>query len=311
MSDFKSNILKYNYRIFGINVASEFNLPQLMSTEGETEVLIQNGKVPDTIPDAVAKADFFQASKSELIFSVKNVGRYYIRQGKNIIIEPASGHSEQLLSLYLLGSAMGALLFQRGVVPVHGSAVVVKNKSIIITGGSGAGKSSLTLAFRKRGFPFLTDDIAALKRDEDGWVYVQPAYPQQKLWRDCIENVGEDATDLEQINTDKSKYFFPACSGFCESPVRLGTICEIVPSDCDHVELQVISGVEKLNILMKNVYRYQVSGFFWSGEEVFSKCLDIANKVDVFRLVRPVNQFSVEEQVDLILGRLGGIKDGI
>lgn len=296
-------ICKYRYKAFGTNIESDFVLPQLMCGEGEPEVIILKGRVPGEISGVIAEASFFQATNTELLFYVHGVGKYYVGHGKRIIVEPESEANEQLVTLYLLGSAMGALLFQRGVLPVHGSAVVVNNASVIITGDSGAGKSSLTLAFRKRGFLYLTDDVAALEQRTEG-IYVQPAYPQQKLWKDCIETMGGTVNDLAQINEDKSKYFSPAVKGFCNSPVRLEAICELTPEECDDVRLQVINGVEKMNVLMKNIYRYQLTDFFGRREDYFRKCVDIANRVRVFRLVRPIGRFSVDRQVELLLSQL-------
>lgn len=292
------------YRIFGMNIASEFVLPQLMGSEGEPDVYILEDKVPEKLSKAYEDNNFFQVSKKELLFCVKGVGKYLISNGNRIIVDSEKGCNEQSLYLYLLGSAMGALLYQRGILPVHGSAVVVNERSIILTGDSGAGKSSLTMAFRKSGYPFLTDDIAALTQDDDGLVYVQPAYPQQKLWKDCIETMGSNTNDLAQIDTRLDKYYFSVDSGFYNSPVKLGTICEIVPDKCENVSIQVIEGIQKLYVIMRNIYRYQFTGFFETREDCFKKCSDIANKINVFRLIRPAEQFSVCSQMELLLSKI-------
>lgn len=304
MIEYKNRLYTYEYGIFGLKAASDIMLPQLVEAAGEPDIHIISGEVPKELASVIGKNDFIQVSESELLFTVAGVGRYYVSSGKYIVVEPESDCNEQLVQLYLLGSAMGALLLQRDMLPIHGSAVVIENKAVIITGGSGAGKSSLTLAFREMGRLFLTDDIAALTQDKDGNIYVQSAYPQQKLWKDSIEAMGNESETLAQINSSREKYYYPAARGFCDSPVRLGAICEIVPQDCAMPELRALNGVEKIDILMRNIYRYQLAGFFRSGQAYFKRCADIAKSVDVFRLFRPAGGFSVNEQAELLLGRL-------
>lgn len=303
MVEFISHLHKYKYRVFGLTAASDIMLPQLFETTGEPDIFIMKGEVPEEIDSAISKNEYVQVSGSELLFRITGVGRYFISNGKYIVVKPDSECNEQLVQLYLLGSAMGAVLFQRGTLPIHGSAVVIHDKAVIITGGSGAGKSSLTLALREMGCKFLTDDISALTQDNDGIIYVQPAYPQQKLWKDSIEAMGDDVEDLTQINNRKDKYYYPAVQGFCDHPVRLGAVCEIVPQDGDVTELRTVKGVEKVDILMRNIYRYQLAGYFGNGQAYFKKCADIANSVSMFRLFRPVGKFTANEQAEQLIAK--------
>ena len=105
------------------------------------------------------------------------------------------------MRLFLLGTSFGALLMQRGILPLHGSAMVVNGRGVVFTGMSGAGKSSLLAAFRKKGYPFLTDDVVAVTVDTAGTAWIHPSYPQQKLWRDSTKAVGVDTDSLTPFYT--------------------------------------------------------------------------------------------------------------
>lgn len=48
---------------------------------------------------------------------------------------------------------------------MHGGVVERNGRGIIVTGSSSAGKSTLTLALAKRGFAFLSDELAPIRRD--------------------------------------------------------------------------------------------------------------------------------------------------
>ena len=54
---------------------------------------------------------------------------------------------------------MGAILMQRKILPLHGSAIAIDGKAYAIVGDSGAGKSTLASAFLKRGYQLLSDDV--------------------------------------------------------------------------------------------------------------------------------------------------------
>lgn len=297
MAIYSTDSQKFNYSMFGLAAASDIMIPQLLEVAGEPDIYIVRGKTPRRLRGPLYRSRNIQISKTGMLLKVKGVGRYYIDSGKYIVVEPLKGSDMQTVRLFLLGSAMGALLFQRGILPLHGSAVVMKDKAVIITGASGAGKSSLAMAFREKGYSFVTDDIAAIKHGEDGSVYVLPSYPQQKLWQDSIEYIGGEVENLEQINRWNNKFYYPVGNDFCNSPARLTAVCEIVPRDKREVEIYKVDGVEKIDVLMRNIYRYQWAGFFGNGKVYFTKCADIAKHVDVFRMFRPENGFSVDEQV--------------
>ena len=60
------------------------------------------------------------------------------------------------------GTLTGAVLAWRGLLPMHGSAVLLDNKAILICGASGAGKSTFTAALLAAGARFLSDDLTVL-----------------------------------------------------------------------------------------------------------------------------------------------------
>lgn len=56
---------------------------------------------------------------------------------------------------------------------IHAAALVHNGRGIIVVGDSQHGKTTLVLALLRRGFRFLSDELAALAR-HDGWVYPFP-----------------------------------------------------------------------------------------------------------------------------------------
>ena len=86
---------------------------------------------------------------------------------------------------------MGALLHQRNILILHGSAIKVNGESVIFVGPSGVGKSTLAAGFTKRGYPFLVDDVCALSVGCNHPLVI-PGFPRLKLWADTLKKIDTD-----------------------------------------------------------------------------------------------------------------------
>lgn len=292
---------KINYTAFGLTISSEVSFPELMPIQkvGD-DVDILFGRVPKEISHPIIKNKNCQVSENQLLFYAVGVGHYFVENGNRIIVQPDEYADMGNVRLFILGTAFGALLLQRGVLPIHGSSIIVNGLCTIFTGASGVGKSTLSSAFQKSGFSFLADDLSVITFDDGGKPLVQPGYPQQKLCRDSIEIYGENTCHLRLIDPDTDKYALPAHKHFMSSPVRLAAIFELIPQDCLKVEARMISGVEKLKVLMRNIYRVELLQLLGLKTEFLKLCLNIVKDATFYYLTRPMDSFLLEEQMSLV-----------
>ncbi len=300
----KSNT-KHSYKVFGLHIESDILLPELLNVNKPPvapDVRISIGKVPANIVDPIEKTQVYQAAKDQFLFRVPGAGCYYVTGGNRIVVEPAEQAKEITVRLFLLGTTFGALLMQRGILPIHGSAVVINGCCVIFTGASGAGKSTMLAAFRKRGYLFLTDDVAAVTLDADGIAWVQASYPQQKLWRDSAETIGVDTSSLTPFFTgnDKDKFAIPAHKGFWRSSMPLVAVYELEVEKRQDVTISSLAGMDKLAVLISHTYRPWLVDGLDLKEAHFQQCVTVARQVAVSRLARPEGMFSLEEQVRLV-----------
>jgi hypothetical protein len=84
---------------------------------------------------------------------------------------------------YLLGPVLAFVLRLKGRVPLHASAVVVRDRALLFVGDAGAGKSTTAAAFATLGHAVLSDDIVAVMQTARGPAAC-PAYPRLSLWAD-------------------------------------------------------------------------------------------------------------------------------
>lgn len=302
----RENIFPYQYRAFGLNISSQILIPELMTRQISDvgDVRIKLGPVPESLDNPGESARYCQGEKNRLLISIKNVGKYDIKNGTEIVIDPAETGEIRELRLFLLGSAFGALLWQRGFLPIHGSAVSFQGKCFIISGSRGAGKSTLAAALEQEGCQVLTDDVAGISLDCNGIPWVYPSYPQQKLWKNSLEFLGKDHSPFDQITGRIDKYAVPLQKGFCDYPQIVSAIYEIRKDGGKKVKVAPLSGVDKLSLIINNVYRYGFPEAMSMKEEIFRRSAALAQKVEVFRIFRPEHLLTIEEEKALVLKNL-------
>ena len=146
---------------------------------------------------------FLQMARGDLRLTVDDIGRFRITGGDRIAWHRAHpGVSDQDIRTFLLGSAVGALLIQRGILVLHGNALEKDGKAIVCMGHSGAGKSTLAYALMQQGWRLLGDDLVAVSPDG----LVLPGIPRIKLWHDAAKAFGLDPAVLPPIRQGMNKY---------------------------------------------------------------------------------------------------------
>ena len=185
-------------------------LPIAITETPDVIIIISQIKV---LTDNVFKPDrVFQASENNFLLNINQVAKYLVEDGKKITIEPYDGVTDAEIRLYLLGSAFSVpSMHQRGLLPVHGSAILHNRKAILFCGRTGIGKSTLAAGFINKGFQILADDVCVITLDVNNCPIVHPGYLQMKLWTDSVRKLGYK-TNPSVTKRSKNKKFFPATS---------------------------------------------------------------------------------------------------
>lgn len=295
-------VREHFYSIYGLKVKSELKINELVPLKdislGEYDVEVKVGQIPTERLEKIPQDRYFFGEKDNFIFSVSDVANYYISEGNKVTIEPFIDICEQPVKTFLLGTSFGMLLQERNTVAIHGGTIVINNKAIIITGDQGAGKSTLVNGFRHRGFGFMADDVSVTGIDENNNIVVKSAYPQQKVCKDAMIKMGYDLNGFRLIDEGRQKYVVPVKETFRHEDLNLGAIFYITKdSNNEEVKLEEIKGTEKLNIIMNNIYRIEFLRLIGMESEYFKKCLDMAKKIPVFKIIRPAEGFTIDKQM--------------
>lgn len=305
--------VNYYYKVYGLIVKSQVLLPELIvPNENEIQnidVDVTYGIMTKDVKESLEKGINYNLEKDKMWFFVNNVAHYYITNGEFIVVESCEDADKAQIKAFLLGSAFGFLLIQRNKLAIHGGTILIDGKAIIFTGDTGAGKSTMTAAFRERGYLFMADDVSVVGQAEDGTHIIYPGYPQQKLCKDAVKNMGYSPEDFIMIDDDREKYIIPAKESFIDTPTAIGAIIELSVGEGEEVEISEVLGSEKLISLMRNIYRIEVTNFSGLSREYFKKCLEVAKNIPIYKIKRPRGRRTVEEQISIILSKLAPKKN--
>ena len=197
-----------DYALCGWRVASTIalsDLPRWTGDERAPDVTIGLGAVP-AMPAPVLETALVQIdAQGRARFTIDAVAEYLIEDGARITIAPRTTVDDPAIRLFLLGSGLGFLLHQRGVLPLHAASVVVDGTAICFAGASGSGKSTLADAFARRGYAILSDDVSPV--DVRGAVpQILPSLRRIRLWSDSLANGGWSARDAERCRAGLEKF---------------------------------------------------------------------------------------------------------
>lgn len=295
---------KYYYKVYGLNIESQILVPELTVLDDKIEknidVKIYYKTLPDDIKQKVDEGKKAFYNGKYVWFHINNVGTYLIQNGDTVTIELCENPDLNILKVYILGSVLGIILLQRNTVAIHGGSIVINNKGCIFTGDKGAGKSTLTTALRQRGYDFVSDDVGAIELSDIPMI--NPGFGYQKLCEDAMIKLGYDSSKFTPFRSDMNiKYIVPALDNFVKEKVPFKALFEIEQGDTQKVEVVEVTGNEKLQKIIKNVFRIEV--LMYSGgvpADYFKKCIEIAKHIKFYKITRPKNQFTINEQIEII-----------
>ncbi|UOR13776.1 phosphoenolpyruvate carboxykinase (ATP) [Halobacillus amylolyticus] len=295
------------YKAFGFRVTSELPLPELPADEMKSdklEISIEQADLTRLWEKKSKPNRHFVIEQDLCMFKVPNLAIFLIEEGSKITFSPLDNAREDQLRLYILGTCMGAVLVQRKILPLHGSAIAINGKAYAIVGDSGAGKSTLASVFLKKGYPLLSDDVIPVTLSEEDIPIVTPAYPQQKLWVESLNEFGMESHHYKPIIDRENKFAIPVLDQFASKRLPLAGVFELVKTNEDGTVIHPIENLHKLHTLFNHTYRNFMIGRSGLMDWHFNTSAKILSQIDLYQLRRPVSHFTAHELTDLILSTL-------
>jgi hypothetical protein len=297
------------YLLGGITFSSEIVLPELplIQHQGATPhpVTIRLGDVSEHLRGAVELDPDCFATASQYLLRIGGTARYLVTDGREIVVSPEAGASPLDVRAWLLSTIFVVLCQQRGLLPLHASAVSSsaadgRQGAVAFLARSGQGKSSLAAHLAQRGFRVLADDVCLVDLTAADKAMVIPTAPWLKLWRDSLQHLGEQPEGLQRVFSEDDKYRFPLATGIAPEPIRKLIFLENTEDPSTLPRIEDVSAVEAIPSLMNLTHQAYLLEATGQRPKSFLLCGRVSSQARAYRLIRPWGLTHLEETLDTL-----------
>ena len=299
--DLQHSAAPYRYRVYGLRIRSDLRLPELFEDEGsgDADVDIRIGSVGEELGIGPGGA----------VLRVDNVATYRMRDGREITVDPDSNTADRNIRLFLLGSAMGVLLHQRGSLPLHANAIEVSGRAVAFMGESGAGKSTLAAWLHDAGHRVIADDVCVVSMDDKNRrARVHPGLARIRLWKDALERTGREAGDYEYSYAGDETYekFDIPVSPDKSAEAELDLAAVYLLSVGERFRIIRLTGADAVEAIFSHTYRGLFVPDLGQSHSHFTASVDLARVTPIFRLERPKDLNELSRDIEKVLSHVNG-----
>lgn len=229
------------YKAFGMRISSDLRLPELSQIHAildHQESDISNQKADIFIAEGchVDWPSFKQSphstktltmAPSEWRLEIEGVGWLRVSGGSSIIWERWDDSvSDRDIRTFLITSALGALLIQRGLMPLNATTLARDGKAIMLLGNPASGKSALSWCLMQQGWELLSSELSIVDQNNNVW----PGLRHLKLWHDSAIALNLDWQNLPVVRRGLKRYsLLPPSLPVADQAVPLAIIYAIGP----------------------------------------------------------------------------------
>ncbi len=305
----------FSYSAYGLTIESDIAiaefLPVTLAADAQVTIRLKSEhNLEDYLPQQVINEfGYLRLTRTDAIFYIKHVGLFVVSGGTTISIIPTQGISEAQLRFYLIGTVMGILLYQRGLLVLHASAVNIRGEAIAFLGISGEGKSSAAAAFQAANYRVMTDDVAPVILDQTSPAII-PGFPQIKLSREVATVLGYDFESLSPLlsspgpKADKRGY---RCQQFTQIPLPIRHIYVLDSGPEFAVERLTLQEA----VVELSRHSRPSTLFHKPDAQHFRQCTQLVQACPVYRLTRPRNINLLPELVQRVENHLALVSPAV
>ena len=298
------------YCLGGLKIASDLELPELMSWDGPSgtpaDAVFCLDHVPPQLeaPDHVAPM-FQTKGRNEYLLAVPGTGRFLVREGCEVTIEAEPGADPIAVRTFVTGPVQAVLWHQRGLLPLRASVVVVDGRAVALAGPSGMGKSTLAAVLAAMGHNVIADDICVIGAGKIAEASVQPGLPRLLLWRDALDRLGIPPEGLRRALSSREKYFVDSGQGSVCELHKLAALVVLVRQVSCALTIERLRGHYALCKLHSIVHVRRAARALGRDPDIFTALTSLAPMgVTVWQLAVPDNPACLDEAAAKVVAAL-------
>lgn len=310
----------YRYSLYGLIVDSNTEFPQLLecSEQGDANITI------DINNENSLKEKYNFLLEKGCIHHFTEHGVWFHNHAGDFLVETIGDKTRMICEKnddtdigiarsFLMGNCIALAMTQRKKIVLHGSTLRMGDKTVLVCGDSGTGKSTTAMALIDKGALLMADDISVIDIDHDGTAYAYPAFPEQKLCRDAVVSRGLNVDELRYIDEERDKFSYLRNDIFvnekqkvdCMISLHLSSSRQGKAESDNGVMINEIDGGEKVNVITNRFFLDWLYGYELSLEpSEMMKCVALAAQINVFDVTRTKGIDTKEKLVNELIKRI-------
>ena len=286
-------------------------VPTSVNHSGSFDVTIQLGAGHSPIGKTTGRFAL-QHSAEYSVIRIEDIADFEVTGGRQIRVWPAAGAAQKDVEIYLFGFAWASLCHQRGVLPLHASAIVTVNGVTAFAGHSGSGKSTTAAVLTSLGYELVADDILPINFNQNSIPGAWPFLRRLKLCRDPITELVLTPGEMVGERLDKERYFVHPKYVSDDKWRKLERLYLLDGDTNDgNLIIEQITGADAVRALVDQTYQFSfILGTRRFGEHL-DFCTRVASNVLIYRLRRSLLKGTAAKLGSLVRAHIEGSMAGV
>jgi len=284
--------MSHSYRLGSCKLLSDIDLPELAPWEGASEGT-------DILQFTLGSAN---STTDKRRYVIPGPPKVVIDDGIRVTIERSADEDLVEIRALLMGPIQAVLWHQRGLLPLHASAIAVGGKAVAIGGPSGAGKSTFAAVLASAGHVVLADDIAIVDPTS---TTVLTGQRRLRLWRSALEYLGLPVNGLPRAMSRSEKFILK--TDYVATPEHhpLAHVVLLNRRNDESIEVEQLHGSDATLAVTSIVQMLPVAHELGLGKAAFQSVIQLQKSgVCIWRLSLPDNLASIEAAAAILLAKL-------
>ncbi len=310
----------YCYQAYGLTIVSEFELPRLLCLSNPNEISRPSGglrPVRVTLGSPLTAQERMRPYKVQfneegVAHAAYHWGHLQVQLIGAITVRPDRAASQNLqawlvanlgsITAAICGLGLAIILNGRGYFLVHASVVGGPDGAALIAGQSGAGKSTLAVYLARKGFSLLSDDCAALRYEQQGWL-VQRGITTPKLSQVSQQELKLDDVEIAGPSCERGKHPYHLSLPLPAPHMKLKALYFL--DVAEHFSCTPLGIPEAHRLLNQNRFRRK-KNIGLSPVETKRICLQIVSHVPAASICRTEDFSSLDLCAEMLRAHIGG-----
>jgi hypothetical protein len=204
-------------------------LPWPAPERGRPDLVFTEGAVPEALIDPALDLPVLQIARDHTaLVRFDGIGRFQLC-GQRVTCDFETASDAPVISAVVFGNVLATFCWQRGQLPLHGSAIAIAGRALLLLGRAATGKSMLAAALALRGHAVLSDEVAVLAGG-----LCRPAGGALSLADDALALLGIDGAALPRYdNFSLPKTLWRGGPSAETRPYPIGAVICLVKGEAD------------------------------------------------------------------------------